>query len=289
MAWGETAGGDGRARLLKTVLLVLVILLVAFLVFRQVQRMRGPTQDIWVAATDLAAGIELTGENLRRAARRVRDLPPDTIVERGAIEGRMLVRPKEEGDVFRVGDLARPPSRPGPYLSEILPEGRVLTTVEIPGLPIEDLAEGLQFGDRLDVLAVGNREARQDADFYYYGRLVAEVARDAFYIGWIGGEDPPPPSSEPDDSRGGLIADLLAAPAGLPDRGDDAPTPILLAVYPEDVLPLAQAAADRVRLSLVVHGKNEVDRGELLIFPKPTVSEVELIVGGRRNRIPVFE
>jgi hypothetical protein len=63
-------------------------------------------------------------------------------------------------------------------------------------------------------------------------------------------------------------------------------TNLLLALFPEDVLPVKQAEGGN-RLSLVLHGKREVDEGRMLQLPAGGTSSVDLIAGSRRESVPV--
>ena len=60
---------------------------------------------------------------------------------------------------------------------------------------------------------------------------------------------------------------------------------LLLALRPEDVVPLARAQAAGARISLVLHGRSEVREGRLLELPSPRRTQVELIAGGKRQNV----
>jgi hypothetical protein len=62
---------------------------------------------------------------------------------------------------------------------------------------------------------------------------------------------------------------------------------LLLGVRPQDAVPLAEAQASNLILAPVLHGKSEVDKGNLLILTRPRFDEIELISGAKRERIPL--
>ena len=90
----------------------------------------------------------------------------------------------------------------------------------------------------------------------------------------------------------GLMANLLAMP--VVERGGGGPsatsaTKLLVALEPEDVLPVTEAAATGGRLSMVLHGRREVQAGQMLTLPSARPVVVELIDGANRERIPFVQ
>jgi len=275
--------GHGKSAL-KIVLLVVAVLVVGLLLFRQVERFSGPRKEVWVASGNLSAGALLSAADFQRASFRESELPQDA-VEAGAdeeLEGRQLVRPKQEGEPFVRGDVTTPrtPEQKAASLAELLPEGRVLTTVRVNVMSV--LMNELRLGDRFEIVAAGSNKAAR------------VVASDAYFLAWIDPSLLAQRNSRPEASeqpRGGFLASLLATPPELLNRGGGGgaasnATNLLLALFHEDVLAVKQAeTADR--LSLVLHGKREVEEGRMLQLPAGGTSSVELIAGARRESVPV--
>jgi hypothetical protein len=282
---GNGHNGNGHSKsTLKIALLVVAVLAVGLLLYRQVERFSGPKKEVWVASGNLSAGALLSAGDFQRASFRERELPQDA-VEAGPeeeLEGRQLVRPKQEGEPFRRGDVTTPrtPEQQAASLAELLPEGRVLTTVRVDVMSV--LMNELRFGDRFEIVAAGRAGAAR------------VVASDAYFLAWIDpsllsqNENRPEATEQP---RGGFLASLLATPPGLLNRGGGGGeggngTNLLLALFPEDVLPVKQAEGGD-RLSLVLHGKREVEEGRMLQLPAGGTSSVDLIAGARRESVPV--
>lgn len=267
MRWELTNSGK-RATLTRAATLLLVFALVGVLVVRQLSRWRGTPVDLWVAAVDMAPGAVVQGAQLTKKTLREPSMPANVILDRGIIEGRQLAKGKAAGSPFFRTDFAAPDRGPG--LAGVLPEGRVLVTVRLRGSPVDQLAEHFRFGDRLDIIASG-------------GAWTALVARDAFFLGWI---EPKPAAANAAQEGGGLLGKLTAA-AAESQAAPSPPSPLLLGVYPRDAVPLAEAQARNVTLTPVLHGKSEVEKGDLLILTRPRFDEIELITGNRRERIPL--
>lgn len=280
---GNGNGNGHGSSALKIALLAVAVVAVALLLFRQAQRFAGPTREVWVASGNLAPGVLLSPGDFQRASFRESDLPQDAVEadSEDDLQGRQLVRPKQEGEPFVQGDVTTPasPEQRAASLAELLPEGRVLTTVRVEVMTV--LMHELRFGDRFELVAANG------------GSAARVVASDAYFLAWI---DPallaqnqrrPEASEQP---RGGFLASLLSTPPELMNRGGGgvaaSSTNLLLGLYPEDVLAVKQAEAG-ARLSLVLHGKREVEEGRLLRIPSGSTSSVELIAGERRESVPV--
>lgn len=244
---------NGRRSLLKIALLALAILAAGILLYRQVDRWTGRTA--WVAKAPMARGAVIERGDLRRVRWRG-ELPAGAVEDRRQILGRSVTRDKAAGDPFLAGDLADRPD-PGSIALRV-PEGRVLYTLRVPAvsIPYPDLRRG----DRLEVVAVGRTGS-------------GPVANDAFFIGWI---KPAPP--EEDDDGGGLF-DLDLRPLGGAGSGAGLIT-LMLALHPQDVIPVARAQARQARLSLALQG-----HGGRLELPSTRADEVELIAGARREKV----
>jgi hypothetical protein len=269
MRWKLGSSELDRTALTRGAILLLVFALVGILVVRQVNRFRGNPVDLWVAAADLAPGTVVQGGQLTKRTLREPSLPANVILDRGIIEGRQLAKAKAAGSPFFRTDFA-PPDR-GPGVAGILPEGRVLILVRLRGSAIDQLAEQLRFGDRLDIVGSG-------------GAWTALVAQDAFFLGWI--EPQPSSNAGSQGGSGGLLGNLTAAAARSQAQPEPV-SPLLLGVHPQDAVPLAEAQAAGLTLTPVFHGKSEVEKGTRLILTRPRFEEIELISGAKRERIPL--
>ncbi len=271
------AGGKRRNPLIVA-LLALVVLVLMALVIRQVGRLGGPRREVWVASGPLRAGAVVRPENLERRTVRERQLPPGAVADRAAIEGRRVARDLRPGEPLVAGDLApaRVPAARARKLAELLPPGRVLATVrvEIASIIMDELA----FGDRFEIIAAGPNPR---------GPSSRVVASDAYFVAWIdpallagGGRAP---------ERGeGVLSSLLAMPAPAGGGGvTTSSTRLLLGLFPQDVLPVTEAQAAGTRLHVVLHGRREVEQGELLAVSPGKSREVELYAGDELEKVVV--
>jgi len=239
--------------------LIVAGLLVTVLGYRQYYRIT--TTPAWVAATELNAGDVITAETLKQA--RIEDAAGAISNPRHLI-GAVLRVSKKQGDTFVPADLA---SKPKSYLAEAVPEGRVLYTItpRDPAIPYTRL----RMGDRLDVLARGRNRVRL-------------VARDVLLLGALRS----PSARRMNDGSGRTMLTRLAEPPSRGKKSQDG-TPLVLAVRPEDVYPLA-GIGDSERVSVVLHGETELQKGKLLdIKPDPTHRKVEMVDGLERKTIYV--
>lgn len=287
---GNGHNGNGRAGVLKVLVLVLVVIVVAVLAWRLVDRWRGPVAEVWVAAADLAPGSLVGDDDLERDQRRVKKLPAGALVRQEAIAGRLLGRRKQAGDPFVGGDFRRASEgepAPEPALAELLPEGRVLMEVLVP---LENVVtRELRRGDRLDLLATSRRNGRPQL-----------VADDVYMLGWVDpnrlrqeqqdSEDEDAGNGDDDaESQQSLIQSLLQTstrPAASSARGPvmTRSSNLLLALNPEDVVPLAEARANGAALTVVLHGRKEVKDGQLLTVQGQSWG-VEYITGAARGNV----
>jgi len=261
---GGSGGSSSRRRYLQIGLLALALLLVAVLGFRQIQRLIKPEKEIWVASSDLPAGSTIGAQNLRKIKMAESALPKGAIADARALTGRELARPKEEGETFLRDDFATSTEQLV-SAAELVPEGRVLTTVRIPkGLvPYKNLKNG----DRVDLISVGSTRAGGFADV---------IVRDAYVIGMIQTVEPKP-AAQQQNGLAALVAQSTQRQTADPTFG------LILALHPEDAVPLAQAIG-RTRLQVVLHGKTEVTAGQLLELPE---HDVEFIAGSTKQRLVV--
>jgi hypothetical protein len=147
---GNGHNGNGKSAL-KIALLAVAVLAAGVLLYRLADRFTGPTREVWVASGNLSPGVLLSQDDFQRQSFRESDLPQDA-VDAGSeedLEGRQLVRPKQEGEPFVRGDVTTPrtPEQQAASLAELLPEGRVLTTVQVQVMSV--LMNELRFGDRI--------------------------------------------------------------------------------------------------------------------------------------------
>jgi Flp pilus assembly protein CpaB len=263
---GTTQGPNERRRYLQIGLLALALLLVAVLGFRQVQRWMSPQQEVWVAAADLPAGATLGGANVKKVRLAERALPKGTVLDARALAGRELARAKQEGEPFTRSDFAAT-AREAAAIAEMVPEGRVLTTIRVPKSLVP--YKNLKAGDRVDLVSVdrGGRGSK-------YAKV---IARDAYVIGTMF-STPTPQQTAP---RTGLAA--LVPP---PQTAQAPPTfGLILGLFPEDALPLAEAIGTGDNIQVVLHGKAEVASGQLLELPGR--QPVEYIAGGKKKSLTV--
>jgi len=260
---GTNGGGGDRRRYLQIGLLALALLLVAVLGFRQVQRLISPEREVWVAAGDLEAGATVGPSNLRKAKVAESSLPKGALLDARAIASRELARPKQEGEPFVREDFANA-SQAAVAAAEMIPEGRVLTTVRVRKALVP--YKNLKNGDRVDLIGVEDGFARV-------------VANDAYLVGMIFTQPPPQPA------RGNGLAQLVASTSTQP-KGD--PTlGLVLGLHPEDALPLAQMIGSNQTIQVVLHGSAEVATGQLLELPAREITGVELIAGQKTSRLKV--
>lgn len=238
---------------------VIAGILVLVLGIRQVYRLT--TDPAWVASSDLEAGHVIEPSNLRLA----RSGDSGGIDDPRALIGKALSVDKDKGEVFRASDLTTPPKG---WLAAMVPEGRVLyTLVPKPGtIPPTQIRNG----DALDVLVRGAGGVRT-------------VARNALLMGTLGGNG----GSKPQAKGRGLLTALATAPSASNNKSKPQGTPLVLAVLPQHVYPLASIGASE-EVSLVMHGEKEVDSGKLLsVTPRPTLRSVEVVNGLDRTQAVV--
>ncbi|WP_373084961.1 hypothetical protein, partial [Zhongshania sp.] len=221
---------------------------------------RMTTEPGWVAGGDIAAGAVIMPNMLKEA--RVSD-GANVMSDPRSLFGKRLKIAKKEGDTFKPGDVVAAQKRK--TLAQAIPEGRVLYTL-IPnagGIPHTQLTGG----DRLDVLVTGRGGVRT-------------VARDVRLIGVMGGGAK---AQGPGD--GGAVGMLKQKPKD--KSGSGAGVSLVVAVYPDDVYPLASiGSSDKV--SLVLHGSRDLADGKpLTVRAVPTHRSIEVVSGLSRSRVNV--
>ncbi len=233
-------------------------MLASVLGLRQVDRMT--TEPGWVAGGDIAAGAVITPNMLKEA--RISD-GANVLSDPRSLFGKRLKIAKKEGDTFKPDDVVAAPARK--TLAQAIPEGRVLYTL-IPnagGIPHSQLTGG----DRLDVLVTGRGGVRT-------------VARDVRLIGVMGGG-----GNAQGAADGGPISMLKQKPKD--KSGDRTGVALVVAVYPDDVYPLASIGS-KDKVSLVLHGSRDVADGKpLTVRAVPTHRAVEVVSGLSRSKVHI--
>jgi hypothetical protein len=276
-------GWKGRLSPARLVVLLIALALVAVLGYRQLGRLIESRVTVFTAAADLAAGDTVDAIAIDTVRLPKAGLPPDVLLDRSAIEGRVLTRPKMTGMRFRERDFSSPAAQPG--LAEILPAGRVMLTVTPSNFrPLTEMASLFRLGDRFDILALTPGES-------------TVVARDVYFAAWMEPRPPEPADSGDDDGgTSSFFADALQDLTPEPQaRQAPGATPLLVGLHPEDVVPLSLAQSRGAYLVFVLHGRKEVEEGELLRIGRlqtpparvPLETAVELISGARREVLRV--
>ena len=152
---------------------------------------------------------------------------------------------------------------PKSWLAAKVPEGRVLYTLTPKNTAIPH--SQIRYGDRLDILARGRRGVRT-------------VASNVLLMGALSQNNG---ANAPAKGRG-LLTALASQPGG--SKGDDGGTPLVLAVLPNDVYPLAGIGSNE-EVTIVLHGEAELVKGELLkIAPSATHRQIEIVSGLKRSQ-----
>ena len=255
--------GNGQSRpYLRIALLAVAVLLVGWLVYRQIDRLMGERRTVWVAASDLGEGEVVARDDLEEKRVAESRVPRGAIANAAAAVGRALSRQKPAGATLVAADFA--PTNGDPRsIAGMVPAGRVLMTLRVSdrALPFPELRRG----DRLDLLAVGG------------GGRGGSVASDVYFLGWIR-----PAGDDGDEEKDTIFGIDLTPPGRTPVESTIS---LLLAVRPEDVFRLARVEALRAPVSVVLHGQTEVDDGRLLELAPPGGVKVELIAGARRESV----
>ncbi len=198
----------------RAVLLVAAVLVIGVLLYRQLSRFTTERVPVWVSAADLKAGQVVTGGVMKRVEMPA---PKGAFVDPAAVQGRTLKVAKPAGQPFYPADLEPRPVPPA--LASTIPAGRLLATVRVAAfdLPTDDL----RGGDRLDIIKSGSGGTEM-------------VAHDAYMMGNL--------RSTPAQGESNRLLGIDLTP---PDqkKANAAAEALVLAVFPEDVFPLAAAAA----------------------------------------------
>ncbi len=173
----NSPSGNDRRRYVQIGLLALALLLVAVLGFRQVQRLITPKKDVWVASSSLSPGALVGPGNLKRVKMSESALPSGVVTDARAIAGRQLSHGKKAGEPFVSSDFASG-TRAAAAIAEMVPDGRVLTTIRVGRglIPYRNLRNG----DRVDIVDIGSSRGSARV-----------IAHDAYVIGAMYATAPP--------------------------------------------------------------------------------------------------
>lgn len=245
-----------------TILIMTVVIsgaLTSILGVRQMQRVS--TEPQWVASVDLKKGEVIKPQQLTEVRGKSDSLIVDTSAQ---LVGKILVGDKLAGKPFYMTDLQEPPRS---WLAQKVPEGRVLYTL----VPHNDTIPHtlLRNGDRFDVLVTGRRGVRT-------------VAQDVQLIGALAQE-----GAKSEEKGRTLITRLTSRSAESKGSDNNVKAPLIIAVKPEEVYPLANIAPDDT-VSLVLHGETEVREGELLNINPLSASRHQIEVFSGQERKQVF-
>lgn len=228
-------------------------ILASVLGVRQVERLT--TEEAWVVKSNMSAGQTITTDSLKQV--RLNSDEAGIVMPEKFIGKRLAVN-KSPGDTITQNDVAKPKSS---SVAQKIPEGRVLYTI-IPhksALPHTLLRNG----DRIDVL-VRDRNG------------VHLVAEDVRLIGTIKSSS----KAAASDLKG-----LMGMATGKKPAASNQ-TAWVVAVYPQDVYPLASIANNK-NVSLVLHGSSTNSNQALRIRPEATHRKIELMNGLARKEIKV--
>lgn len=253
--------------LFQLVVFVLALAVLGVLAYRQITRIGAFTRPVVVAATPITDGTILEPQQLQLIRMRKRAAPEGALGAISDVEGRLLLEPKRPGEPITLSDLRFRKARQRENLADLVPSGRVLTTLTLSNLTIP--GKELQLGDRIDILASGQTDA---------GQPLARVAvRDAYVIGHIRRRRPPPGSPE------NILGIDATPPQTQSTRQESA---LLLALWPDDVVPLAEVDASGLHITLVLHGTDTVRSNAMLdVGGDPAPKSVELIAGTERRKV----
>jgi Flp pilus assembly protein CpaB len=245
--------------------------ILAVLAYRQVARLTAPRGTMVVAAVAIPKDTILTPAHLRLAALG-KAAPAGTLPSPDRVRGRVLAVAKQAGEPILQSDLKAPAAAVQPIAS-LIPEGRVLTTLTLKNLtvPLQDLRQG----DRVDILAAGTTEARH--------RASRVVARDAYVLGYVR-----PQHEHTEEKAKGMLGIDVKPPAAAGRPAGDEAQALILALRPCDVVPVAEVDGSDAHISLIVHSRDSVKRGELLTFGAQNAPKtVEVIGGTTRQRVTI--
>ena len=262
-------GRGGRTIPATQVMLgLLALVIVMVLGARQIKR--AGTTAVWTASAAMGPGAVLDSRQAKAVRLPSKKLPEGAISADTDMDGRVLHRPKNAGDVFLASDFIQPQApRAKTYLSDTVPEGRVLLTVKVSSTSIP--YPQLRHGDRLDLIAGGRGHGP--------GPHSSVVAHDAFLIGSIAPSGGPKPAAK--KNRLGMDT----SPPKRQKKGGNSGLHLILALHPQDVLGVSDALGRDAPMTVMLHGRHEIQAGRLLSAAGSEDAGVELISGAKRETI----
>lgn len=217
------------------------------------------TQAIWVLNKNIPAGHVITTKDITQSEFSGEDLNTVSLSVQNprAIIGKKVSNAKYKNEMLFSSDFARAKTK---ALSEAIPAGRVLYTLQLPNLDIP--ISRLHKGDRLDIVAKT-------------GRTVRTVARD---VQLIGVSKQPSGSGK---SKGAIDS------ASSQKNGGNLVTSLVLAVLPTNVYSLAGIDSTDI-VSVVVHSAFDIEQGKLQDFSRlQTTRPVEVVKGVKKEFVYV--
>ncbi len=253
-------------------LILLIMILAALgiaaqLAYRQYLRIGHAKRAVVVAATRLIPGMVIAPQHIQVVEAQEKKIPLGALVRAKDVVGRQVTKPIEKGSALLGDDVTASGIAQG--LARAVPEGRVLTSLTLLNatIPHQDLRQG----DRVDILAAGYAKDQT--------RTAYVVARNVIVVGYT----TPPVRDTPNNSLFGVDMGIT----GEGSREENRPI-LLVALKPQDVLPVAQIdGMPDVRVSLVLHGTEEVKSGQLLSVERtpPFYTSVQVILGAQSHEV----
>jgi Flp pilus assembly protein CpaB len=217
-------------------LILVVVFLVGALGYRQYTRHAGGVSVV-VSVNSLAQNETISLSDLETIEVPRDRLPRGAFQTPGQVVGRTPSRAVEPRTILTGADFA--PSVPD--LAQLIPEGRVLYSLNVPNKTLPP--SGLTGGDSLDVLVSGISGAGKH-------RTANVLVRDARLVAYTRNH---PPARQEEAPKKTLLGVKVDPPSQAKPK--DSGAVLMLAVEPEDVIPLAEVDGSGLHLSIVLHGE----------------------------------
>jgi Flp pilus assembly protein CpaB len=254
--------------LFQLTVFVVALAILGILSYRQFTRIGLFTRPVVVAATTLIDGSILERQQLQLVRMSKAAAPEGAVGAIADAEGRQILASKQPGEPITINDLRYRAVRQQKDLADLVPQGRVLTTLAFSNLSLP--ASELTRGDRIDVLVAGGSQAEQ--------RRARVVVRDAYFIGHLRRRNPSQ-GSQADN----ILGVDLSPPTAQPKRDEMA---LILALRPADVVPLAEIDGSGLHINLVLHGTDSVNSNSMLrVEGYPVPKSVDVIAGVERRKV----
>lgn len=236
-------------------LLGITILVILTFSYRQYSRYFG-TDSVVVAKVDLNAGVPVAASQLGLMQLPRDQVLPAAVTSPQLIIGKAPTTGVKAGSVVTQFDFA--PLRLD--LKQFIPEGRVLYSLNVSNktLPVS----GISRGDSVDIIVAGlSSEDKQ--------RIANVLVRDARMVAVSAARNVEPPQESKKSAFG---VDL----SPVPDENEKTPeSTLMLAVLPEDVVPLAEADGSGLHLAVVLHGDSESAEDRLRVKNRKRVQVIQ--------------